>query len=210
MRRQQTPRHARRVIPARLRRHNTKLHPPAPPAIPVRQTEDGRALTQHSAWVPGQLRWQGRVPLWQRRGIIISGPGSLRWAQIEVNGGKMLLQVPAAASRSAAEPCEVLLHANEILALKSAQGSCSPLQLDRLGAGVELLRREWMLSLFLFGPVLGVFLVNLIFGMPSFLWWTALGVFCLSIAIMAGLLRRDLQAMQSWLQSRRKLWAMTE
>ncbi len=118
----------------------------------------------------------------------------------------MLLQAKAVSSSKESIAAEVLLHGNEVLALKDGSAEPQTLVLDPIGAGVELLRREWMLSLFLFGPILGVFLVNLIFGMPSFLWWTALGVLCFSLTIMASLLQRDLRAMRAWLQTRKKLW----
>ncbi len=114
------------------------------------------------------------------------------------------MQIPSAWQKTAQERCEILLHSNEVIALKNADDVVHPLRLDRFGAGVELLRREWMLSLFLFGPILGVFLVNLIFGMPTFLWWAAFGVLVFSLAIMASLLRRDLRNMRGWLQSRQK------
>lgn len=64
----------------------------------------------------------------------------------------------------------------------------------------EVLQREWLLSVFLFGPVLGVVLVNMIFGMPVFLWWTALGVLIFSCLIMGILIRNDLRKLQRWVQ----------
>ena len=157
-----------------------------------------------SQWRPGNLTWRKAVPLWQRQGIVVAGPGRLRWAQVTIEEKNLALQMPSSPSPSGQERCEILLHSNEVIALKTTDGIPHPLRLDRLGASIELLRREWMLSLFLFGPILGVFLVNLIFGMPTFLWWTALGVLCFSLAIMAILLRRDLRTMKAWLQSRQK------
>lgn len=62
----------------------------------------------------------------------------------------------------------------------------------------EVLQREWLLSVFLFGPVLGVFLVNMIFGMPTFLWWTALAVLVFSCLIMGILVRNDLRRLRLW------------
>ncbi|MEY2340859.1 hypothetical protein AB4090_01955 [Acidithiobacillus sp. IBUN Pt1247-S3] len=163
-------------------------------------------MGKDSEWLQGDLIWRKSVPLWQRQGIVVAGPGPLRWARVAINEKEMALQVPSSRRTADHENCEVLLHRNEIIALKTTDGIPHPLRLDRLGASIELLRREWMLSLFLFGPILGVFLVNMIFGMPTFLWWTALGVLCFSLAIMASLLRRDLHTMQSWLQSRQKIW----
>lgn len=163
-------------------------------------------MAVEATWLPARLRWQAKVRPWQRRGIVVAGVGPLRWLQVGVEGNEMLLQARAVSSSKETVPAEVLLHGNEILALKDGSADTQALALDPFGAGVELLRREWMLSLFLFGPILGVFLVNLIFGMPSFLWWTALGVLCFSLAIMGSLLQRDLRAMRAWLQSRKKLW----
>ncbi|UTV80536.1 hypothetical protein MQE22_11030 [Acidithiobacillus sp. YTS05] len=162
------------------------------------------ARPDQQIWQRAVLTWQKAVPFWQRQGIVVAGSGPLRWARLELNGRQMVMQIPSAGQKTAQEHCEILLHSNEVVALKNTDGEVHPLCLDRFGASIELLRREWMLSLFLFGPILGVFLVNLIFGMPTFLWWTALGVLGFSLAIMASLLRRDLQNMQGWLQSRQK------
>ncbi len=83
------------------------------------------------------------------------------------------------------------------LSLPATQTVLHPVILKK-SAIREALQREWLLSVFLFGPVAGVFLVNLIFGMPTFLWWTALGVLIFSCLIMGILVRNDLQRLQRW------------
>ncbi|PKY10909.1 hypothetical protein B1757_07260 [Acidithiobacillus marinus] len=96
---------------------------------------------------------------------------------------------------------ELLVRQGHIVAimLTSAQITLQP-EILRRAAIREVLQREWLLSVFLFGPVLGVVLVNMIFGMPVFLWWTALGVLVFSCLIMGILIRNDLRKLQSWVQ----------
>ncbi len=100
----------------------------------------------------------------------------------------------------------VLMQGDEVIAFAPDGKAPQFFRVDLWGALLVSLRREWKLGLFLFGPVLGVFLVNLIFGMPAFLWWSAAGVFLLSVAIMASLVKKDIGGLQSWLCSRRQLW----
>ncbi|WP_423856012.1 hypothetical protein HHS34_001480 [Acidithiobacillus montserratensis] len=96
---------------------------------------------------------------------------------------------------------ELLVRQGHIVAmlLADARITLRP-EILRRAAIREVLQREWLLSVFLFGPVLGVVLVNMIFGMPVFLWWTALGVLIFSCLIMGILIRNDLRKLQRWVQ----------
>jgi len=58
------------------------------------------------------------------------------------------------------------------------------------------LQREWKISLFLLGPVFGVYLVNLIFGMPTFLLWTGLGIFILSLLVMWSIIKQEIRRLK--------------
>ncbi|MGK9449689.1 hypothetical protein ACSSZE_00250, partial [Acidithiobacillus caldus] len=101
------------------------------------------------------------------------------------------------------EKASFLVQGGDVLLVAQDNATLKP-KLLRPAAILTVLRREWLLSLFLFGPILGVFLVNLIFGMPSFLWWSALAVLVLSLAVMGSLIRNDLKALQSWVERQQK------
>ncbi len=101
---------------------------------------------------------------------------------------------------------DLLVRQGHIVAVRLADANIAlhP-QILRKSAIREVLQREWLLSVFLFGPVAGVFLVNLIFGMPAFLWWTALGVLIFSCLIMGILVRNDLRNLRNWVDELHKL-----
>lgn len=64
---------------------------------------------------------------------------------------------------------------------------------------IKALWRLRAMALFFIGPVAGVVLVQLIFGLPKILWWSAggMGLFMLSIFLILVLKEREIIIKQS-------------
>lgn len=138
-------------------------------------------------------------------GIILSaGEGSIRRYQFHPDEQDVPVTTLVCQSKNPLPEkvkTELLVRQGHIVAMHLADAKIilQP-EILRQAAIREVLQHEWLLSVFLFGPVLGVVLVNMIFGMPVFLWWAALGVLIFSCLIMGILIRNDLRKMQSWVQ----------
>ena len=159
-------------------------------------------------WVDGKLDHAHPVAWWRAPGIVLAPAagrsGGHLW-QVRAHSGEDTAEAELylALQQAPQEKASFLVQGGDVLLVAQDNTTLKP-KLLRPAAILTVLRREWLLSLFLFGPILGVFLVNLIFGMPSFLWWSALAVLVLSLAVMGSLIRNDLKALQSWVERQQK------
>ncbi|WP_157999036.1 hypothetical protein [Acidithiobacillus thiooxidans] len=157
--------------------------------------EGGKTLDKHPLALPGI--------------ILSSGEGSIRSYQFHPQEEGVPVTPLICQSMEplpSGTDADLLVRQGHIVAVRLADANIAlhP-EILRKSAIREVLQREWLLSVFLFGPVAGVFLVNLIFGMPTFLWWTALGVLIFSCLIMGILIRNDLRKLQNWVDELHKL-----
>jgi len=159
-------------------------------------------------WVEGSLDGMRPVAWWQAPGVVLSPAAGDRsrtrlWRVRARTDDGATTQLYLALRQDPQGKARFLIQGSDILLVAEGDTTLGPALL-RPAAILTVLRREWLLSLFLFGPILGVFLVDLIFGMPSFLWWSALGVLILSLAVMSSLIRKDLKELRAWVEHRRK------
>ena len=193
------------ILPAGLHLHHALMPQPASPA-PDTAAESSRK----AHWVEGNLDGARPVPWWRAPGIVLAAAaggrsGARVWCvRAHSSEDAAVAQLYLALPQPPQPKAAFLVQGGDILLVTQDGGTLQP-KLLRPAAVLTVLRREWLLSLFLFGPILGVFLVNLIFGMPSFLWWSALGVLILSLAVMASLIRNDLKELRTWVRRQRRL-----
>ena len=177
--------------------------------VPGQAPERAANSVPKAHWVDGKLDHAHPVAWWQAPGIVLAPAagrsGGHLW-QVRAHRGEdsAEAQLYLALQQAPKGKASFLVQGGDVLLVAQDNATLKP-KLLRPAAILTVLRREWLLSLFLFGPILGVFLVNLIFGMPSFLWWSALAVLVLSLAVMGSLIRNDLKALQSWVERQQKL-----
>ncbi len=155
-------------------------------------------------WATAELHLSQRLRLWDRPGIVLGTGERIYKGKLRLLGDQRELSLAVACNIPPGKQVivgEALLQEDQLIAFATKDDAPLFFRLDRAGAVQESLRAEWKLGLFLFGPVLGVFLVNLIFGMPSYLWLTAAGVFVLSIGVMMSLVQKDIKKLEDLIGS---------
>lgn len=104
-------------------------------------------------------------------------------------------------------PAELLEHGGEVVAMRLRGREILLPRVLRSALLRRSLGRQRWIFLFLLGPSLGVFLVNLIFGMSPLLWLAAGVVAFFSLFLMMLLVFRDLGAARRWTESVRSTLA---
>ncbi len=104
-------------------------------------------------------------------------------------------------------PVELLEHGGEVVAMRLRGREILLPRVLRPALLRQSLGRQRWIFLFLLGPLLGVFLVNLIFVMSPLLWLAAGVVALFSLLLMMLLVLKDLGAAQRWTRSVRRTLA---